>query len=148
MRDGGGELGGQSAIERIHVPGFPRAVGPYADVVVAGGFVWVSGVVALDHAGNVIAPENPEAQIERALELLRDALLAAGTAPSRLVLLTNYVIDAGLRSIVHRQRKLVLPEAVPASTMIVVAGLVEPGLVYEVEAVALAGTGRAWQESA
>jgi enamine deaminase RidA (YjgF/YER057c/UK114 family) len=124
-------------IARIHVPGFPPAVGPYADVVIAGGLAWISGIVAMDAEGQVVAPDDPDAQIRFALERLRDALDTAGSRPDLLVQLTNYVTDVSVRPMVHRWREAILPGAISASTMVVVAGLVAEGLVYEVEAVAL-----------
>jgi enamine deaminase RidA (YjgF/YER057c/UK114 family) len=130
-----------SKIQRVHVPGFPPAIGPYADVVAAGGFVWISGIVAMDAEGRVVSAGDAGPQIEYVLNRLRDALDAAGSEPSQLVQITNYVTDAKLRALVHRKREAILPEASPASTMVVVSGLIAVGLVYEVEAIAL-GSGR------
>jgi enamine deaminase RidA (YjgF/YER057c/UK114 family) len=127
-----------SDVEGIHVAGFPPTVGPYSDVVAAGGLIWISGIVAMDESGHVVSPGDPGSQIRFVLERLRDALFAAGSDPSGLVQITNYVTDAGLRSLVHRERESILHDATPASTMVVVAGLIDEQLVYEVEAVALA----------
>ena len=124
-------------VRGVKVPGFPPAVGPYADVAIAAGQAWISGIIALDAEGQVVGAGDPDRQIEFTLRQLAAALEAVGATPPDLVHLTNYVTDPALRSIVHRKRELVLPGSRPASTMIVVPEIVVPGLVYEVQAVAL-----------
>jgi enamine deaminase RidA (YjgF/YER057c/UK114 family) len=107
------------------------------DVVIAGGQVWVSGVVALNAAGEVVGADDPEEQVGFALSQLRFALEHAGTSPERLVHLMNFVTDVSLRPIVHQQRERHLPGVRSASTLVVVSELILPALVYEVQAVAL-----------
>ncbi len=125
------------SVRRIRVPGLPEPLGPYADAVVAGRQVWVSGIVSVNEREEVLFPDDPQGQVAYCLERLRDALARAGSHPRSLVHLTNYVTSSELRSLVHRQRERLLPEATPASTMVVVHGLVLPRLVYEVQAVAV-----------
>ena len=121
----------------LSVPGFAPAEGPYADVAIGGGQVWVSGVVGLTADGEVVGANDAAEQIRFALLQLRAALEHAGTSPQRLLHLMNFVTDAKLRRVVHEQRESVLPGVRSASTLVVVKELILPELVYEVQAVAL-----------
>jgi enamine deaminase RidA (YjgF/YER057c/UK114 family) len=125
----------------MNVPGFAAAVGPYADVAIGAGQVWVSGVVGMDGAGEVVGADDPVEQIRFALTQLRSALEFAGTSPDRLLHLMNFVTDVELRRVIHQQREAILPGVSSASTLVVVSGLILPELVYEVQAVALTGAG-------
>jgi 2-iminobutanoate/2-iminopropanoate deaminase len=135
---GGNDSAAREPIKRLRVPELPLPVGPYTDIAVANGTAWISGIVAMDSEGRVVHADDPEAQVRYVLERLADALKVIRSSPSDIIHLTNYVTDASLRTIVHRLREEVLPDSAPASTMVVVAGLVAEGLLYEVQAVAVA----------
>ncbi|HXE91870.1 MAG TPA: RidA family protein [Terriglobales bacterium] len=69
----------------------PRAIGPYSQGIKAGGFVFVSGQIAIDPAtGNVIAGDI-RAQTERVLKNLAAILEAAGSSMEQVVKTTVFI---------------------------------------------------------
>ena len=57
----------------------PKAIGPYSQGIKAGGFVFVSGQVAIDPATQQVIPGDVKAQTERICENLKAILEAAGS---------------------------------------------------------------------
>ena len=49
-------------IERVDTPKAPKAVGPYSQAVKAGGFLFMSGMLALDPETGVMVGETAEEQ--------------------------------------------------------------------------------------
>lgn len=82
-----------SGLERIQTPDAPAAIGPYAQAVRAGGFVFVSGQIPLDPAGGALVEGPIEVQADRVLANLRAILEAAGTSMERVVRTTVYLCD-------------------------------------------------------
>jgi 2-iminobutanoate/2-iminopropanoate deaminase len=59
----------------------PAAIGPYSQAVVAGGFVFTAGQVALDPAtGALVGGGDPRLETERVLKNVEAVLVAAGSA--------------------------------------------------------------------
>lgn len=72
----------------------PAAIGPYVQAVRAGGFLFLSGQVALDPAtGNLAADDDVAQQTERALKNLQAVLEAAGAKLADAVKATVYLAD-------------------------------------------------------
>ncbi len=57
----------------------PKAIGPYSQGIKAGGFVFVSGQVAIDPATQNVIQGDVKAQTERICQNLKAILEAAGT---------------------------------------------------------------------
>jgi 2-iminobutanoate/2-iminopropanoate deaminase len=57
----------------------PKAIGPYSQGIKAGGFVFVSGQVAIDPATQQVIQGDVKAQTERICQNLKAILEAAGT---------------------------------------------------------------------
>ena len=111
---------------------------PYSQAIVANGFVFVSGQLALrpDHAE--IVGETIQDQTEQVLANLRAILEAAGSGLDRLVKATVYLADlddfAGMNEVYAQH----VGEQPPARATIEVAAL-PSGARVEIEAIALAG---------
>lgn len=78
----------------------PQAIGPYAQAVVADGWLWCSGQIPLDPAtGTVVGQGRDEAaaraQTRRVLENLRAVVEAAGASFADVVKCTVYLADLG-----------------------------------------------------
>lgn len=71
--------------------GAPKAIGPYSQGVVAGGFVFTAGQIALDPATMEIVPGDVRAQTARVMENLQGVLKAAGTSFDRVVKTTVFL---------------------------------------------------------
>ena len=73
----------------------PKAIGPYSQAVIAGGFVFCSGQIALDPATGAVVDGDTRAQAVRVMENLRAVLAAAGVGMDRVVRCTIYLKDLG-----------------------------------------------------
>ena len=70
----------------------PAALGPYSQAIVAGGFVFCSGMAGIDPATGTI-PEGVEAQTDQALVNLAAVLGAAGASMADVVKTTIFYAD-------------------------------------------------------
>jgi 2-iminobutanoate/2-iminopropanoate deaminase len=77
-------------IEVISASGAPPAIGPYSQAIRAGGFVFVSGQVAVDVRTGKLA-EGIEAQTRQCLDNLRTVLGAAGATLAQVVKVTIFL---------------------------------------------------------
>jgi 2-iminobutanoate/2-iminopropanoate deaminase len=80
-------------IEAHHTDGAPAAIGPYAQAVAAGGFLFTSGQIPLDPATGDMVAGGFEAQARQVLANLRAVLAAADCTFADVVKATVYVID-------------------------------------------------------
>ncbi len=71
----------------------PAAIGPYSQAVKAGGFVFLSGQVALDPASGQVVAGDVRAQTERVLKNLQAVLVAAGSSLAAVVKATVFLAD-------------------------------------------------------
>lgn len=67
-------------MQTIATPDAPAAIGPYAQAVVANGFLFSAGQIALDPATMAVVPGDVEAQTEQVFRNLEAVLAAAGCA--------------------------------------------------------------------
>ncbi|HKA10440.1 MAG TPA: RidA family protein [Candidatus Dormibacteraeota bacterium] len=110
--------------------GFSRAVRVGNRVLVAGTApVWPDGSCDPD-AG---------VQAARCLEIILAALAEAGAGPEHVVRTRTYLTSAEESEAVGAQHGHVFGQVRPASTMIVVAGLLDPRWKVEIEAEAVVG---------
>lgn len=78
----------------IATEGAPRAVGPYSQAVVGGGFVFCAGQIPLDPAtGKLIESEDVRDHVHRAMNNLAAVLAAAGSGIEKLVKVTIFLSD-------------------------------------------------------
>ena len=120
----------------VRPEGLPPTNG-YSHVVAFGGLIAVSGQVPLDAAGGLVGPEDPEAQFRQVFENLRTALAVAGAGLDDVVKLTIFLTDLGDLDVFRRVRdEYVDIQSPPASSLVQVAGLVNPGFRVEIEALA------------
>ena len=108
--------------------GFSRAVRTGDRVLVSGTApIWPDGSVDPD----------PAAQMHRCCEIIVAALSELGASASDVVRTRMFVTDAAVADAVGGVHGECFAEARPAATMLVVAGLLDPRWVVEVEAEAL-----------
>jgi enamine deaminase RidA (YjgF/YER057c/UK114 family) len=105
-----------------------------------GTIVYLAGQVASDASGKLVGEGNFEAQAEQVFRNLKIAIEAAGGTMADIVKLNMYLVaEVGqadvpkLRAIRNRYVNI---EAPPASTLVVVSRLAQPGWLIEIEAVA------------
>lgn len=71
----------------------PKAIGPYSQAIVAGGFVFCSGQIALDPATGALVGTDVADQTRQVLRNLGEVLRAAGTSFDAVVRTTVYLAD-------------------------------------------------------
>lgn len=114
----------------------------YSQVVVTSGrrMVFIAGQVSNDAQGNLVAPGDLAGQSRQVFANLREALKAAGAAPGDVTKITVYVVGyrPELLPVLGEARAAAFPSGeLPASTLIGVQALAQPGFLLEVEAVAV-----------
>jgi enamine deaminase RidA (YjgF/YER057c/UK114 family) len=110
-----------------------------SQAVRVGDQVHVSGQVAFDEHGEIVGPGDPAAQAEQCFRNLRAVLAAAGAGPADVVSLRCFLVDpAAYPAYADAKGRFLAGVTVPpAGTGVIVAGLLVPGLLMEVEAVAV-----------
>ena len=99
--------------------------------------VFVSGQVALDDDGDLVAPGDLDGQARRTFENLGRVLGEAGASFADVVKLTVYVTDTARLPDYGRIKAEYIQGQQPASTAVGVTALAVPGLMIEVEATAV-----------
>ena len=108
--------------------GFSRAVRVDDRVIVAGTApIWPDDFVDPD----------PKAQAQRCLEIMLTALNEAGGRPEDVVRTRMFITDVSVADAVGEAHGEVFSDVRPAATMVVVAGLLDPRWVVEMELEAL-----------
>jgi 2-iminobutanoate/2-iminopropanoate deaminase len=118
----------------------PAAIGPYSQAVVAGGFVFCSGQVALDPATGQFLGGNVAEQTRRALANLGEVLVAAGATPADVVRTTVYLTTMDDFAAMNEVYAHFFGAARPARATVAVAGLPK-GARVEIDAIAWSGGG-------
>ena len=141
--DGGAPITGMNPRKSIvDVPGTPPAFRPYYSNAVraaAGDLLYISGQVAWDEQGRIVGVGDGPAQARQAFDNVGKVLAAHGASWQDLVKVTVFVTDFSWFDELSALREALFPENGPASTIVQVAGLVQPELLIEVEAVAVVG---------
>lgn len=125
-------------LEHVTPPGVAPAPGYTHVVVGTGRLVSISGQVAFDEAGRLVGPGDPEAQARQVFENLSRCLAAVGATFDDVVKLAYFVTDIASMNAIRRVRdELIDVSTLPSSTAVVVAGLILPELLMEIEALAV-----------
>jgi enamine deaminase RidA (YjgF/YER057c/UK114 family) len=110
-----------------------RQIG-FCRVVVAGTLVAVSGCAPTNPDGSSAGGEDPYLQAKACLEVIRSALVSAGCSPADVYRTRLYITDATVSDAVGKAHGEMFAEHPPASTMVVVKGLMRPEWLVEIEA--------------
>lgn len=119
----------------IHTDAAPRPAGHYAQAVVHGGLVFVSGQLPVDPTTREPVLGPVEEQTRRALANVEAILREAGSDLSRVLRTTVYVADIALWGRVNAAYAEVFGDHRPARAVVPVPEL-HHGVLVEVEAVA------------
>jgi len=120
------------ALENVH-----RARG-YSHAIKVGNTIYVSGQIGMDLEGNIVDVDCA-AQIQQAFENMKRVLEKAGATMQDVVKLNYYFVNIAedLHKIGDAYRQY-FGRHYPATTVVQVGGLAYPGLLVEVEAIAVA----------
>jgi len=126
-------------VHHVEIPGYPTAHSPYSHAVVANGFVFVSGQIAVKPGGGPteIAGETMQDQTRQALRNVETILKAAGSSLDRVVKVTVLLARPDLYREMNEAYAEFFPGAKPARAM-VRFGADIPGVLVAIDAIALA----------
>jgi len=110
--------------------GFSRAVR-------VGDVIHVSGTAPVWPDGH--CDPDPEVQADRCFGIIAEALAGLGATLDDVVRTRMYLTDPAVADAVGRAHARAVGKAGPAATMVVVAGLLDPRWVVEIEADAVCG---------
>jgi 2-iminobutanoate/2-iminopropanoate deaminase len=134
-----GRAGGKEAMKQeVKTDKAPKAIGPYSQGVIANGFVFCSGQLALDPASGELSTGTAEEQARVVLKNLGAVLAAAGSSLDRVVKTTIFLQDMNDFAKVNEVYAGFFKPPFPARVTVQVARLPRDGKV-EIEAVALVG---------
>ena len=124
------------ALRTVHTDNAPAAIGPYAQGVIANGFLFTAGQIALDPATGQVVEGDVVAQAERVLRNLGAILTQAGATWADVVKTTVFLQDMADFPRVNDVYARAFGDARPARSTVQVAGLPR-GVLVEIEAVAV-----------
>ncbi len=105
----------------------------YCRALRVGSQIFVSGTAPSDGQGGTYAPGDAYAQTKRCFEIIENALAELGASLSDVVRTRMYVTDMGHWEAIAKAHYELFADHPPASTMVEVAGLINPDMVIEIE---------------
>ena len=118
----------------VHTEHAPAAIGPYSQGVVANGFLFTAGQIALDPATGQVIQGNVGAQTERVMTNLGAVIATVGATWKDVVKTTVFLQDMGDFPAVNEIYGRTLGDARPARSTVQVSALPR-GVLVEIEAV-------------
>jgi len=118
----------------VHTDAAPAAIGPYSQAVVAGGFLFTAGQIALDPTTGQMSDGDVVAQTEAVMRNLGAVLGAAGATWGDVVKTTVYLHDMAAFPAVNEVYGRWLAGARPARSTVQVSALPRGALV-EIDAI-------------
>lgn len=121
----------------VNTPEAPAPVGPYSQAVMAGGWLYCSGQVALDpDSGELLGAGDVAEETRQTLRNLQAVLRAAGAEANRVVRTTVYLVDlADFATVNGLYAEMFGAGVAPARACVQVAALPK-GARVEIDAVA------------
>lgn len=121
----------------IRAPGLSEPISHYSDAVRAGDTIYVSGQASLDGEGRLVGAGDVVAQTRQVLDNMKRVLAAAGATLDDVVKVTVYLARCADRPKVNEVRKAYFGANRPASTLIGISEFAIPGMLVEIDAVAV-----------
>ena len=122
-------------IRITHTDHAPAAIGPYSQAIIANGFLFTAGQIALDPATMQVVPGDVQVQAERVMQNLKAILENNGLGWQDVVKTTVFLQDMADFPRVNEIYAAALGESRPARSTVQVAGLPR-GVLVEIDAVA------------
>ncbi|MHB1399899.1 MAG: RidA family protein [Trichloromonadaceae bacterium] len=123
------------ALQTIHTPAAPAAIGPYSQAVVAGNLLFISGQIPLDPTTGQVVGGGIAEQTRQVMNNLAAVLQAAGVDFSRLAKTTIYLTDLSDFAVVNGIYGEYFTGTFPARATVQVAALPK-GVAVEIEGIA------------
>jgi 2-iminobutanoate/2-iminopropanoate deaminase len=123
------------SLTQVQTANAPAAIGPYSQGIVAAGFLFTAGQIALDPANGEIVQGGVREQTIRVMRNLAAVLESAGAGWDDVVKTTVYLQDMNDFPVVNEIYGTTLGEARPARSTVQVAALPR-GVLVEIDAIA------------
>jgi 2-iminobutanoate/2-iminopropanoate deaminase len=122
------------SVKTVHTDKAPAAIGPYSQGIVANGFLFTAGQIAIDPADGQVETGNVAAQTERVMANLAGVLATVGATWKDVVKTTVYLHDMNDFPTVNEVYGKSLGDARPARSTVQVSALPR-GVLVEIDAV-------------
>ena len=122
-------------MKQISTNNAPQAIGPYSQAIVANGFVFASGQIAINPETNTVVEGGVEEQAHQVFKNIRNLLAAAGTNMDKVVKTTVFMADMNDFTTVNGIYGEYFTEPYPARSAVAVKALPKNVLI-EVEVIA------------
>ena len=126
------------ALKQVSTDKAPAAIGPYSQGIIANGFLFTAGQIALDPKLGKIVEGGIVEQTERVMKNLQEVLTVAGVSWGDVVKTTVYLHDLSHFPTVNEIYGKWLGDARPARSTVQVPALPRGALV-EIDAIAVVG---------
>ncbi len=120
--------------QTVHTDRAPAAIGPYSQAVIANGFLFTAGQIALDPASSQIVAGDVVAQTEQVFANLGAILDAAGASWADVAKATVFLMDMHDFPCMNEVYARVMGDARPARSTVQVSGLPR-GVLVEIDLV-------------
>ena len=110
----------------------------YCRALRAGNHIYVTGTASVDPGGTVHAPDNHYAQAKRCLEIIERALKELGASRKHIVRTRLFVTDISKWEEFGTAHREFFGDDVPSTSMIEIQALIDPEMLIEIEADAVA----------
>jgi len=119
-------------------PGWPRYDRyTFPPAVRRGNLLFISGLTAVDDDGNLVGAGDIVAQTRYIYQRMGQILAAAGAGFADVVKTTDYITTTANYRATAEVRREVFGSRFPAATGVIVAGLLRPGALIEIDAIAV-----------
>ena len=122
------------ALETLSTDQAPAAIGPYSQAIIANGFLFTAGQIALDPATTQVVPGDVVAQTEQVFRNLSAILSKAGAGWEHVAKATVFLMDMKDFPRVNEVYARVMGDARPARSTVQVSGLPR-GVMVEIDLV-------------
>ncbi len=122
------------SVKTVHTNAAPAAIGPYSQGIVANGFLFTAGQIAIDPATGQIVNGDVAKQTERVMTNLAAVLATVNATWKDVVKTTVFLHDMGDFPVVNEVYGKALGDARPARSTVQVSALPR-GVLVEIDAV-------------
>jgi 2-iminobutanoate/2-iminopropanoate deaminase len=123
-------------VKTVRTDKAPQAIGPYSQGIVANGFLFTAGQIAIDPATGQVITGDIKAQTERVLANLSEVLKAGGASWGQVVKTTVFLREMNDFPTVNEIYARMVGDARPARSTVQVSGLPR-GVLVEIDAIAV-----------
>lgn len=114
-----------------------QPIGPYSLAVKKGNMIFVSGTVGMDKDGNLVKLNDIKAQTRQTFENIKKILSEVGATMDDVVKVTVFLKNTSDYQGMNEVRREYFPSNPPASSAVTISDFMLPGLLVEIEAIAI-----------